>query len=372
MIRAAHTGVAAAAIAGLFGAGAYAVESQARIERVAAAVAAPEAACPAAEALSLRAAVAQTLMVGVPTPTRQQLRSMYGAHHPLGGLFLAGDSAAVLRDGRLKATRAAKVAPLIAADDEGGRVQRIEFHDDMPSARAQSKMTPRQVRALAKERGETLRRYGITMNLAPVVDLGGQKRTAVIGDRSYGSDPEKVVEYAGAFAAGLADAGVLGSLKHFPGHGRARGDSHAGEATTPRAEQLRKKDWVPFRELNAGVASVMMGHLRVPGLSTPGLPASLDPRLYRVLREEIGFDGLIITDELATMRAVRDRFGLHEAVRRALGAGADLALFFAKPSAVPGLVDSLVRDVRAHRLSEDRVREAAGRVLTAKNACSLP
>lgn len=372
MIRAAHAGVAAAAVAGLLGAAAYAVESQPRNEAVAPPVAAPRDPCPAATALPLRAAVAQTLMIGVPTPTRAQLRSTFGAHHPLGGLFLAGDSAAVLRDGRLKAVRDAKIAPLIAADDEGGRVQRIEFHDDMPSARAQAKLTPRQVRALAKERGVALRRFGITMNLAPVVDLGGQRPGAVIGDRSYGSDPEKVVEYAGAFAAGLSDAGVIGSLKHFPGHGRARGDSHAGEATTPRASQLRAKDWVPFRELEASVGSVMMGHLRVPGLSTPGLPASLDPKLYRVLRDEIGFEGLVITDELANMRAVRDRFGLREAVRRALEAGADLALFFAKPSAVPGLVDSLVRAVRADRLSEERIREAAGRVLTAKNACSRP
>ncbi|MGQ0846915.1 MAG: glycoside hydrolase family 3 N-terminal domain-containing protein [Sporichthyaceae bacterium] len=371
MMRAGQTVVAAVAVAGLCGAWAHGVDTQARTEVAPVNAAAPLApdACPAAADLSLRGAVAQTLMLGAPTPTRSQLRAVFGDRHPLGGLFLSGDSRAVLRDGRLKTVRTAKVTPLIAADDEGGRVQRLKFDEDLPSARRQAQMTPRQVRELAKDRGQALRRYGITMNLAPVVDLGGQARNAVIGDRSYGRKPATVVEYAGAFAAGLADAGVLGSIKHFPGHGRAAGDSHAGNATTPPASQLRAKDWVPFRELRDAVGSTMMGHLRVPGLSTPGLPSSLDPRLYRVLREEIGFRGLVITDELANMRAVRDRFGLREAIRRAVAAGADLALFFAAPSTVPGLLDSLVRDVRSGRLSEDRVREAAARVLTAKKAC---
>ena len=110
----------------------------------------------------------------------------------------------------------------------------------------------------------------------------------------------------------------------------------------------------------------MMGHLQVPGLSTRGLPASLDPALYRVLRTEIGFGGLVLTDELASMRAIRDRFGLHEAVRRALAAGADLALFLARPEAAAPLVDRLVADVRSGRLPEARARAAAGRVLAAK------
>jgi beta-N-acetylhexosaminidase len=335
----------------------------------AAPTAAAERGCPAAERLGLRAAVAQTLMVGVATPTRAQLRSLTAGRAPIGGLFLHGDSARVLTDGRLKVLRDARIAPLVSADDEGGRVQRLKFREDMPSAREQAEMTPGRVREMAAQRGKTLRRYGITMNLAPVVDLGGQKRTAVIGDRAYSTDPERVTRYAGAFAAGMTDAGVLPALKHFPGHGRARGDSHAGTATTPPAGELRTRDWVPYRDLGATGAAVMMGHLRVPGLSTPGLPASLDPKLYRVLRKDVGFDGLVITDELADMRAVRDRFGLREAVRRAIAAGADVALFFAKPAAVDGLVDNLVRDVRAGRLPEARVREAAGRVLDAKDAC---
>lgn len=351
-------------LAALLGTGLPALEEH----RATAAVAAPPG-CAAAANLPLRAAVAQTLMVGVAVPSRAQLRSMFAERDPLGGLFLAGDSARVLRDGRLGVARRASIVPLISADDEGGRVQRLAFHEDLPSASEQAKMTPRQVQALAERRGKALRRYGITMNLAPVVDLGGQRRGAVIGDRAYGKDPATVVRYAGAFAAGMTDAGVLPVLKHFPGHGRARGDSHLGEARTPPVEQLRARDWVPYRELGQRGAAVMMGHLRVPGLSAPGLPSSLDPRVYRVLRTELGFDGLVVTDELAAMKAVRERFGLREAVRRAIGAGADVALFLASPTTVPGLLTHLVRAVRDGRLAEDRVRQAAARVLRAKGAC---
>jgi beta-N-acetylhexosaminidase len=123
---------------------------------------------------------------------------------------------------------------------------------------------------------------------------------------------------------------------------------------------------VPYRALRGSGAAVMVGHLTVPGLSTPGLPSSLDPKVYRALRTEIGFSGLIVTDELSGMRAVRDRFGLHEALRRAIGAGADLALFFAEPARVPRLVRALAHDVEHGRLSQARVRAGAAQVLAAK------
>jgi beta-N-acetylhexosaminidase len=317
--------------------------------------------------MSVRAAVAQTLIVGVTSPSRAQLRELVRPGAAVGGIFLAGDGRRVLTDGRLAVAARAAIPPLVAADDEGGRVQRIAFASSIPSARTQAAtMSPGQVRALAEKRGRALRRYGVTMDLAPVVDLGGRRAAPVIGDRAYSGRPQRVTRYAGAFAAGLRDAGVLPALKHFPGHGHARGDSHRGRATTPPAAELRRLDWAPYRDLAGPGMAVMMGHLQVPGLSTPGLPASVDPRLYRVLRGEVGFGGLVVTDELAGMQAIRGRFGLHDAVRRAIAAGADLALFNVPPERVAPLLRRLVADVRAGRLAEDRVREAAGRVLAVK------
>ncbi|MBA3744105.1 MAG: glycoside hydrolase family 3 protein [Sporichthya sp.] len=317
--------------------------------------------------MPLRAAVAQALMVGVVAPDRKELTLLTKVR--IGGVFLHGDGTEELTDGRLKRLAApgpVGVAPLVAADDEGGRVQRIAgLAGSMRSARKQTQtLSADEVRALARKRGERLLRYGITMNLAPVVDLGGSN--SAIGDRSYAARADKVTRYAGAFAAGLRDAGVLPTLKHFPGHGRAVGDSHRGQAMTPSVASLRERDWVPYRTLGATGVAVMVGHLTVPGLSTPGLPSSLDPAVYRALRTELGFNGLVVTDELSEMKAVRDKFGLRKALRRALAAGADLALFFAEPDRVPRLLDRLEADVKHGRLPEARVREAAGRVLAAK------
>ena len=331
-----------------------------------AATATPACADPAT--MPLRAAVAQALMVGVTAPSRKELTLLAGLG--IGGVFLHGDGTKELTDGRLKRLAAASVPVLVAADDEGGRVQRIQaLAGSMRSAAKQSQaLSTDEVRALARKRGERLLKYGITMNLAPVVDIGGSN--PAIGDRSYGGKPDRVVRYAGAFAAGLRDAGLLPTLKHFPGHGRAVGDSHQGQAITPAVPSLRERDWVPFRELSGTGVAVMMGHLTVPGLSTNGLPSSLDPAVYRALRTEIGFSGLVVTDELSAMKAVRDRFGPREALRRAIAAGADLALFFAEPDRVPRLLTRLEADVRHGRLAEARVREAAGHVLAAKGCSS--
>lgn len=326
-------------------------------------------ACTSAMTMPLRDAVAQTLMLGVTSPSRRQLDALLSGS-VVGGLFLHGDSTAILTDGRMGRVAAATPRPLVSTDDEGGRVQRLRaLAGDLPSARTQARtMSPAQVRELAADRGAELRRYGITMDLAPTVDLGGQPDSAVIGDRSYGADPARATRYARAFADGLRKAGVLPTLKHFPGHGRAIGDSHEGAATTPRAASLRTQDWAPYRKLAGSGTAVMMGHLTVPGLSTRGLPASLDPVLYQVLRTEIGFGGLVVTDELG-MDAVP--FALGKAVRKSLAAGADLALFLADPADVPSLLRGLVRDVRTGKLDETRVREAAGRVLAAKGCPAI-
>jgi beta-N-acetylhexosaminidase len=270
---------------------------------------------------------------------------------------------------------AAHLPVAVAVDDEGGRVQRIDALDgSLPSARRMAaRSTPEQVRALAETRGKALAARGVTVDFAPTVDVGNQPANAVIGDRSFGADPDVVTRYAGAFAAGLRDAGVLPVLKHFPGHGHASGDSHKGRVTTPPLAQLRATDLRPYADLlRAGPVAVMVGHLDVPGL-TSGLPASLTPATYRLLRDEYGFDGLVVTDDLGAMKAITGTFALPEAVERALAAGADAALWSSGTEGTAGvaaLLDGLEKAMTAGRLSSADNDRAVARVLAAKGVCS--
>jgi beta-N-acetylhexosaminidase len=310
-------------------------------------------------------------MVGVDPTIPGSARAVVAAD-AVGGVFAGGNATAILRDHALSGLRTAAGIPVaVAVDDEGGRVQRIDDLDGpMPSAREMAAtMTPAQVRALAQRRGERLRARGITVDLAPVLDTSSQPANTVIGDRSFSADPATVSRYAGAFAAGLRDAGVLPVFKHFPGHGRASGDSHAALVSTPPLSTLRGHDLLPYRDLlGSGPASVMIGHLDVPGL-TDGLPASLSPAAYRLLRTDYHFSGVTITDDLAAMRAVSDRYTLPEAVLAAFRAGADVALSTATTGAGP-VLDRLQAAVAEGRLSEADVNSSVARILAAKGWCT--
>jgi beta-N-acetylhexosaminidase len=231
-------------------------------------------------------------------------------------------------------------------------------------------MTVDEVRAVARKRGAAMRARGVTVDFAPVVDVTSQPDDDVIGDRSFGSDPAVVARYADAFARGLADSGVLPVVKHFPGHGRASGDSHQSAVTTPTLADLRKVDLVPYRQLlGADRTAVMVGHMAVPGL-TGGLPASLSPATYRMLRGELSFDGLVLTDDLGGMQAVSGRYPLPQAVLASLAAGADIALWSSGEQQTGEVLDVLEGAVADKRLPTARVDEALGRVLRAKAVCS--
>jgi beta-N-acetylhexosaminidase len=322
--------------------------------------------------MPLRAQLAQRLMVSV-NPARPDSARAVVADNAVGGIFIGGNPTAILEGDALAPMRAASQLPVaVAVDEEGGRVQRIDKLDgSMPSARTMAAtMSPEQVRALAAKRGRELRARGVTVDMAPVVDVAaGQSLGGVIGDRSFSTDPERVASYAGAFAAGLRDAGVLPVFKHFPGHGRGNGDSHTGEVTTPPLASLRGDDLVPYRQLlGAGPAAVMVGHLIVPGL-TDGLPASVSPAAYRLLRGEFGFGGLVMTDDLGAMQAITDRYTLPDAVLAALRAGADIALW-TSPDPVGPVLDRLQAAVQNGQLPAQDVAAATARVLAVKGACA--
>lgn len=322
-------------------------------------------------AMSTRDKLAQLLMVGVTDAA--DARAVAESHH-VGGIMIGSwTDMSMLTDGSLPGI-AAEAGPLplaVSVDEEGGRVSRLSgLIGAQPSPRAlAASSTPEQVYAIALDRGQKMRARGITVDFAPVVDVTDAPDDTVIGDRSFGSDPATVTDYAGAYARGLRDAGLLPVLKHFPGHGNASGDSHAGAVTTPPLDALQANDLIPYQTLTTqGPVGVMVGHMQVPGL-TGNEPASLSPAAYALLRSGgyggPPFGGLVFTDDLSGMQAISDRFGPADAVLRSLQAGADVALWLTTAE-VPAVLDGLERAVGAGELSMSAVDASVMRVVAMK------
>ncbi|MBB4688428.1 glycoside hydrolase family 3 N-terminal domain-containing protein [Amycolatopsis jiangsuensis] len=327
----------------------------------------------AVSAMDVRARVAQLVVPGVDAGNPAAVTSLVRTTQ-IGGIFIGGNNTTLLQNGALAAVQQAAQIPVsIAVDEEGGRVQRVdELDGSLPSARElAATKSPDEVRALGEQRGKQLRARGVTVDYAPDADVSDEPDDAVIGDRSYSPDPEKAREYAMAFAEGLRAGGVLPVLKHFPGHGHGSGDSHRTAVTTPPLEQLRQADLVPYRDLaEYGQVAVMVGHLDVPGL-TNGVPASISPAAYRLLRGEYRFTGPVITDDLGGMKAITDRYALPEAVLKGLQAGADEALFSSGNGDVPAVLDRLTQAVETGELPAAQVAASVGRVLAAKGVCTM-
>ena len=321
--------------------------------------------------MSTRDKLAQLLMVGVTGAA--DARAVADSHH-VGGIMVGSwTDLSMLSDGSLSEI-AAGAGPLplaVSVDEEGGRVSRLSsLIGSQPSPRVLAQTSsPEEVRQIAADRGRQMRAMGITIDFAPVVDVTDAADNSVIGDRSFGSDPTVVTDFAGAYAQGLRDAGILPVLKHFPGHGQASGDSHAEGVVTPPLDQLLDQDLVPYRTLtSAAPVGVMVGHMQVPGL-TGSEPASLSPAAYALLRSgDYGgppFAGPVFTDDLSSMRAISDRFGVPDAVLRGLQAGADVALWVTTAE-VPAVLDRLEAAVAAGELTLPNVDASVQRVVAMK------
>ncbi len=327
----------------------------------------PRTTCAPATQFDTHAKLAQLVMVAFNSAPAAAVTGILQRSDPPGGLLFAGSAESALTTGVIRDLTSA-FPSLVAVDDEGGRVDRLGTSAPaLVSARRLGATTsPDEILALATARGVRLRQLGVRINFAPVVDLSSEPDKGPIGDRSFSTDPNVVVGDAGAFAAGMRAGGVLPTLKHYPGHGRASGDSHAATVTTPPLDSLRAGDLIPYRQiLDQGEAAVMVGHLDVPGLTEPGIPASLSPATYKMLRETDGFRGLAITDELGAMVAVAGRFELPDATARALIAGADMVII--SPATSYDLVLTKLDDVaRSGELTAGRIDEAFGRVRAAQ------
>ena len=217
----------------------------------------------------------------------------------------------------------------IGVDHEGGRVLRFgePFAKILPMAElARMKNGIEAVRDAADIIGRELFDAGMDINFAPVVDILFPQGDAIIGDRSFSSDPNEVAKFAEVFITSMQSHGVAACAKHFPGHGAATADSHLTLPCLDRTKnELRTCEFIPFEAAaRAGVASMMTAHLLVPDID-PSLPASLSPSSIDMLRKEIGFNGIVFSDDL-TMGGITNGFDVAVASWMALAAGSDIAM----------------------------------------------
>ncbi|MBY8848456.1 glycoside hydrolase family 3 protein [Saccharothrix longispora] len=260
--------------------------------------------------------------------------------------------------------RGARADVVIGIDEEGGDVTRLDYGrgSEVPGNHALGAAGDLGLtREVAASIGSRLAACGVSLNLAPSADLVLTLDDPVIGVRSFGSDPVAAGAHVAAFVEGMQAVGVAACAKHFPGHGASTVDSHAALPVLPRsAAELAAVEFVPFRAaVQAGVRSVMTGHLVVPEWGPE--PATLNPRALRVLREDLGFTGAVITDGL-DMKAVGG--DLAEGSVRALVAGVDALCLGGEPLDDDGLrwlVDSIVAAVESGVLPRERLEEAARR-----------
>jgi beta-N-acetylhexosaminidase len=268
------------------------------------------------------------------------------------------------------AVHGVRPSALVAIDEEGGDVTRLEASTGSrhPGARALGALDDEAVtREVAGSIGAVLAEAGVDWNWAPVADLASDGRNPVVGVRSFGADPQRVAAHVAATVRGFQDdAGILACAKHFPGHGATDVDSHLRLPTVVESRaQLASGALVPFRAaIDAGVASVMTGHLRMLALD-PDVPATFSSLvLQSLLRDELGFDGVVVSDALE-MRGATTGHDIGVAAVLAVRAGVDalcLGGHLADDDVVALVHDALVAAVRDGELDEARVVDAASRV----------
>ncbi|GAA1238200.1 glycoside hydrolase family 3 protein [Prauserella halophila] len=267
---------------------------------------------------------------------------------------------------------------IVAVDQEGGRVTRVgEPATEQPSAMALGAgRDPEAAEATAAVTGSELRSLGITQNFAPVADVNSNPANPIIGSRSFSANPGLAGDFVAAQVGGYQDSGrstetVSSSAKHFPGHGDAATDSHTSLPTIDRTEQeWREIDLPPFQAaVDAGIDSIMTAHIRVPSLDPSGDPATLSkPIMTGLLREELGYDGVVVTDSLQ-MQGVREMYPDSEIPVLALEAGVDQMLM---PPDLDVAIGGVLDAVDSGRITEQRIDESVLRILQLKHKRGIP
>ncbi|QCJ44185.1 beta-N-acetylhexosaminidase [Bacillus sp. S3] len=272
---------------------------------------------------------------------------------------------------------AEKYGLLVSVDQEGGIVTRLQFGTDFPGNMALGASRSEELaEKVGKAIGEELNAVGINMNFGPVLDVNNNPDNPVIGVRSFGEDPKLVAKLGNAYIKGLHDTGTAGAAKHFPGHGDTATDSHLGIPEVPHdMDRLKQVELYPFQQaMDAGIDAVMSAHVTFPKIDSTkaiskkdgteiAIPGTLSHKvLTGLMREEMGFKGVIVTDAM-NMQAISDHFGPVDAAVRAVKAGTDIVLM---PVGLESVANGLYDAVNSGDISIERIDQSVERILTLK------
>ena len=334
----------------------------------------------ALEKLTLAEKVGQLFIIrpdsvrgGDPLVVTPDMRASFKSYCP-GGFILMG--ASVGDPEQLKTLTAAlsdipSVPPILAIDEEGGTVARIGNADadfgvpKFPSMGAVGDTgDPDEAWKAGRAIGAYLKDYGFTLDFAPVADVNSNPANPVIGRRAFSSDPYETAVMVEMFIDGLHESGVKSCIKHFPGHGDTYGDTHKGFVLLDKSrEELEATELIPFRENVSHTDTVMIAHVALPQLTGDETPATLSKTIVTdLLRGELGFDGVVITDALE-MGAITESYGAGEAAVLAFEAGCDLLLL---PADFPAAYAAVLNALETGRIPVSRLDESVARILKLK------
>ena len=266
--------------------------------------------------------------------------------------------------------------PLLCVDEEGGRVARIGRNKafDVPHYASMGAIgatgDPTNAQQAGASIGSYLRFYGFDVDLAPVADVNTNPENVVIGDRAFSDNPTVAASMVEAFLNGIHSSHVVGCLKHFPGHGDTKADTHYGYAETQKTwQELLNCEMIPFKAgIKAGAQFIMTAHIATPNITGNNNPATMSSVILQdKLRGELGFEGIIITDGME-MGAITNQYSNTEATLGAIKAGVDIVL---GPHNYKKAFDAVVQAVEHGEISEQRIDESVRRILRVKQARSL-
>ncbi len=298
--------------------------------------------------------------------------------YPVGGVILFGENLSSpdqLRTLLADLRGALPTTPFLAVDEEGGKVARLANAPGFgvpkvgPMGGVGASGDPQRAYDACLTIGNYLAEYGFDLDFAPVADVNTNPENPVIGDRAFGSDPALVAKMVPAALDGLHTAGIMGCLKHFPGHGDTADDTHTGQVVLSKTwEELLDCELVPFIAALDKTDMVMAAHITLPNVTDDGLPASLSHQILTDrLRGELGYDGVIITDALG-MKAITQNWSSGEAAVLALQAGADILL---NPDDLGAAFAAVRAAVEDGTISPERLDESVLRILTLKERYGL-